>query len=429
MNVFRKFFGRDKKKIFKKKNIYYSQAFGEFSRSLMLIADIEQLKTNVIAKIQEIVDVDTTLIFLFNSDINRFQLTEARGINIENKSKYYFYPENPLIRWFVTNERHLIIPDNPQIFLYFNGHERNILEESGTHFIFPLISMNRITGLVCLGEKVTGDKIYKDETELLNILMSQAALAFENAYLYKEQKNRLRKMYRTDKLATLGQLAAGAAHEIRNPLTSIRSTIQYLNKSLKEKNKKALVNDMIEEVDRINEIIEGLLSFSKPSKLEVEEVDLEQLLNQTINLVATSAKKQKTEIILNFNSSKKYLTADPSQIKQVFLNILMNSIQAMNEKGKIEIEVNLIKEENLFFNKRQNKFIITFKDNGIGIPAERLEHIFDPFFTTKKDGTGLGLSISYGIVHQHNGEIEIDSKSIDKNPDDHGTKVTVILPG
>lgn len=260
---------------------------------------------------------------------------------------------------------------------------------------------------------------------MLSTLLGQVSLAFENAYLYQQQKARLKKMYRADRLATLGQLAAGAAHEIRNPLTSIRSTIQYLKKEIKDETKKELVAGLLEEVDRINEIIEGLLSFSKPTRPEKEQVDFNSLLEQTIALVATAAKKQKIDIDYKFSAIEKQLDADPSQLKQVFLNIMMNAMQAMDDGGKLQISVASIKSETLFSAKSQAKFLITFEDNGAGIPKENLEHVFDPFFTTKKDGTGLGLSISYGIIQQHGGEIEIYSST---EIDNHGTKVVITLP-
>lgn len=417
-----------KKILFRKKRDVFKQAFREFSKSLMLIVDLNQLKENVIAKIKEIVNVDTILIYLFIPDLNIFKLSEARGFDLKSSSHLYFIPDEPLIRWFTINQAHLIISKSPQIFLHFNERERKIINETEIEFIFPLIVMNRINGLICLGKKTTGERINDEDVELLTTLLSQSALAFENAYLYQQQKNRLKRMYRADKLATLGQLSAGAAHEIRNPLTSIRSTIQYLKKSLEDESNKELVEELLEEVDRINDIIEGLLSFSKPSKPLKERTDLHQLMLQSLHLVETTAKKRQTNIEYNFNSEEKFLKADPSQLKQVFLNIIMNSIQAIEESGEIIISVDLQKKIEPYSEKPHDYFILTFRDNGIGIPQRNLEHIFDPFFTTKKDGTGLGLSISYGIVQQHAGEIEIESSTKEEDPENFGTKVSITLP-
>lgn len=417
-----------KKILFRKKRDVFKQAFREFSKSLMLIVDLDQLKENVIAKIKEIVNIDKILIYLFIPDLNIFKLSEARGFDLKSSSHLYFMPDEPLIKWFTINQTYLIISKSPQIFFHFNKRERKIINDTEIEFIFPLIVMNRINGLICLGGKTTGERINDQDVELLTTLLSQSALAFENAYLYQQQKNRLKRMYRADKLATLGQLSAGAAHEIRNPLTSIRSTIQYLKKSLEDESNKRLVEELLEEVDRINDIIEGLLSFSKPGKVLKEKTDLNQLMLQTLHLIETTAKKRNIEIEYEFNSAENFLRADPSQLKQVFLNIIMNSIHAIDEGGKIGISVTLQKKTEPYSEKPQDYFYIIFHDNGTGIPQKNLEHIFDPFFTTKKDGTGLGLSISYGVVQQHGGEIEIESVSNEENPENPGTKVSITLP-
>jgi len=256
----------------------------------------------------------------------------------------------------------------------------------------------------------------------LTILLDQAALAFENAYLFQSQKDRIKKMYRADRLAILGQLAAGAAHEIRNPLTSIRGTIQYVQKDIKDPVKAKMTSELLNEVDRINGIIQGLLSFSSPDELNAEMIDLEQLMNQTVLLTLNSAKEKKCEISVEYNTEKKDLMADPSQLKQVFLNIIMNAIYSIQDTGKVNIIVDMNDSSVSDLYRQRQEYIITFIDNGAGISPENMEKIFDPFFTTKEEGTGLGLSISYGIIVQHGGDIKVESEP------GRGTKVVVKLP-
>lgn len=411
-----------------KKPDQFKRALSEFSRSLTLIVDLEQLKDNVISFIREIVQVDSLFLYLLNIDLNRFQLEEARGFEPVSHDQLYFLPEEPLIRWFTVNESHLVISGHPDIFSFFSERDQKILQDTGVDSIFPLMSMNRLIGLVCMGEKSKKGSLRRDETELLNMLLGHAALAFDNAYLFQQQKARLKKMYRADRLATLGQLAAGAAHEIRNPLTSIRSTIQYLRKSLINSEEGELVGGLIDEVDRINEIIEGLLSFSKPAKPEIKTIDLELLLKQTLTLVETTAKKRKVDISLEYHSEQSSLKADPSLLKQVFLNIIMNSLEAIGENGSIQARVDFIQKGGRFPPQSNSYYFISFKDSGPGIPRANMDHIFDPFITTKKEGTGLGLSISYRILQQHDGDIEIESTTEDQDPENHGTKVKITLP-
>jgi len=416
---------------FRRKRVPYRQALAEFSKSLTLIVDWEQLKDNVAGKIREITGVRSIRIFLLNPDLNRFEMAEWRDSGVHQKIAHgggpFFLPDDPLIRWFAVNETWLAVRENPEVFAFFSTQEQVALREMDIRCIFPLFVMNRVTGLVCLGPKKHEDTYDAAEIELLNTLLGQAAFAFENAWLSEQQKSRLRKMYRADRLATLGQLAAGAAHEIRNPLTSIRSTIQYLRKEMRDENAQALVQDLIEEVDRINGIIEGLLSFARPSEPQREKCDLRQLLEQTIGLVSTTAMKRNVTISLDFPAPEQILKADPSQLKQVFLNIIMNAIQAMESGGKLVITVDM-KHPGEYGAASQSAFRISFRDTGTGIPPGDLEHVFDPFFTSKRDGTGLGLSISYGIIRQHEGEIEIESQTEADNPGNHGTIVKVILP-
>ncbi len=404
------------------------RSMNEFSRSLTLIVDLEQLKRNVISVISEIVRIDTMLLYLLDLDLNRFQLAEARGVEPLSRDQLYFAPDGLLVQWFTINETSLKVSDSPQVFSYFQPNEQQFIRDTGVDLIFPLLSMNRLSGLLCLGPEASVDKLSDGEFELLTALLGQASLAFENAYLYQQQRARLKRMYRADRLATLGQLAAGAAHEIRNPLTSIRSTIQYLHKSLANTKQGELLGEVIGEVDRINGIIEGLLSFSRPTTPEIKSIDLKLLLKQVVTLVETTARKNMIDIQLDYRSERTGLLADPSLLKQVFLNIVMNAFEAMGRDGELRITVQLISRGSKISVEPDSVFHLTFADTGPGIARQEIEHVFDPFYTTKKEGTGLGLSISYGIIQQHEGEIEIESITEKPGSSNHGTVVALKLP-
>ena len=405
-----------------KKHESYKLALSEFNKTLSLIIDPTQLKSNIISKIQEIIHVNRIFLFLYNEDFHRYALTDVIGVNKKQYAKYYFTSKDKLIYWLSVNEKHIFLKQNEGVRSFFSAHEQNMLSEMDVSFIYPLKVMNRLTGLVFLGQKTNGKEYQNEETELLKILLDQSAIAFENASLYQNQKDRLKKMYRADRLAMMGQLAAGAAHEIRNPLTSIRSTIQYVQKDIKDPVKAKMTTELLSEVDRINDIIQGLLSFSNPDKLNQEQVDLQQLINQSILLITNTAKKKNCEVVLEYNTDKKELLADPSQLKQVFLNILMNAIQAITDEGKITITIDWNERIEKGFDRPVLEFIIAIIDTGTGISPENQEKIFDPFFTTKEDGTGLGLSISFGIIVQHGGDVTIESEP------GQGTKVVVKLP-
>ena len=229
-------------------------------------------------------------------------------------------------------------------------------------------------------------------------------------------------MYHADKMSIMGQLAAGAAHEIRNPLTSIRSTIQYLQRDINDPEKKQMANNLIGEVDRINNIIQGLLSFSKPVKPQTEMTDLDHIIGQTLQLISNTAGKKNIQINYSLNTKKSRIEADSGQLKQVFLNILINAIQAINDHGEINISVEDGESTSAILHAINEEVYVIIADNGKGIDSEDIDKIFDPFYTTKDDGTGLGLSISYGIINRHGGDIKIKSKA------GIGTTVIISLP-
>jgi signal transduction histidine kinase len=235
----------------------------------------------------------------------------------------------------------------------------------------------------------------------------------ENAILYKEQKERFRRMLRADKLATIGELAAGAAHEIRNPLTAVKSSLQYLQDKNPDETARKLLTTALEETGRIEEILSGMLSLSRPSEMKKERHDLSETLRECLELISFQARKNKVVIVQAYPAAPIVLVADRSQLKQLFLNILLNAVQAMPDGGEIRVQASV---------PDGVKALVSVADTGEGILEENLDRIFDPFFTTKKGGTGLGLSICYGIVKSHEGEIEAKSRP------GQGTTVIVKLP-
>jgi signal transduction histidine kinase len=316
----------------------------------------------------------------------------------------------------------LNFPEHPDVYDFFSDREKAVLEGMNAEIIYPFVVMNQVKGFVILGKKETG--FYDDEElKMLSVLFEQASFAFENALLYRQQRERSRKMYRADRMATLGELAAGTAHEIRNPLTSIRSTIQYLQNRIDDPQDKSLAEGLISEVDRINDIIQNMLSFAKLEELKIEKADLKDLIGQILKLVENSAKRQGIEITMVCEAATTSIFLDQNLIKQAFINILMNAIQAIDgPDGKIRISVRTV-ESGKTGSHHDMVFLVEVSDNGQGIPSDLLEKIFDPFYTTKQEGTGLGLSITYSIIHRHGGEIEIRSEP------GKGTVTTVKLPG
>jgi signal transduction histidine kinase len=284
--------------------------------------------------------------------------------------------------------------------------------------------MNQISRTIFVSRKTDGMPFTGQELALFSLVLDQAAFAIEHASLYEIQTERVKRMYRTDRLATLGELAAGAAHEIRNPLTAIRSTIQYLGRDFaNDPVKQEMVTELIAETERINKIVQGLLSFAKPSELHVTETDVEKLINQALFLLNTLLGKNRIDVQFEYFADNTKIQGDSEQLKQVFINILLNAIEAMSKNAPQQERTLIISiEKGAAINPYSHYLIISFEDTGEGIGEKEIENVFDPFFTTKEEGTGLGLAISYGIVNRHEGEIEV------KSTPGKGTSFIVKLP-
>jgi len=218
----------------------------------------------------------------------------------------------------------------------------------------------------------------------------------------QEIKNLEKKVERSERLASLGRMAAGIAHEIRNPLSSIKGFAQYFRKKFdtgSEDENYALV--MTNEVDRLNRFIQDLLSFAKPQEPKFRPVDVIKVMEHTLKLMESDFQEKNINITKNFDEQIPQISADSDMITQALLNIFINANEAMEKDGELIIIVHDNHKESVH---------ISIEDNGKGIAKNDLRKIFDPFFTLKSGGSGLGLAIVYRIVENHHGEIEVKSE-------------------
>jgi PAS domain S-box-containing protein len=224
----------------------------------------------------------------------------------------------------------------------------------------------------------------------------------------------------SDKLAALGRLSAGIAHEIGNPLTSISSFAQLLSEMSTDEftqNSLVIIN---KHIQRITDIVRRMSTFSRADSLNIQYVQLNDILQSTLDLVRLDKRMKTTiDIQVSFDSDLPKTMADEGQMSQVFINIILNALDAMPEGGKLIITSRQVHDE-----AGKDLILIEFIDTGIGISKQELEKIFDPFYTTKEvgQGTGLGLSLSYNIIKRYNGDIRVDSEH------GKGTKFTIVLP-
>jgi signal transduction histidine kinase len=398
------------------------QAILEFNRSLALIVDADALMSSVVARLRELFGTDRVVILRALSEGGMFSTAFSCGYSADELKSLHLGQQDRLAKWMQTNETILLTERDTSVFNYLSEREREMLRHLNVSACVPLVALNRLTGMILLSSTEGSFRLSDEDLNLLQMLTSLASVAFENANLYQQQRDRLRQLYRAERLAAAGELAASVAHEIRNPLTSIRSTVQYLLGEFDEEHaKRPLIEGVIAEVDRINQTVDGLLSLTRRVEFKAERLALGQLIEQSLLLVGTKARNQAVEVIWSPPSPDVYVSGDVSQLKQLLLNLVLNALQAMPEGGRLSIKLSRKRGPDAV-GREKTWAAVAIKDTGSGISADNLEKIFDPFFTTKQGGTGLGLSISYAIARQHGGELEINSRESD------GTTVAVRLP-
>jgi signal transduction histidine kinase/DNA-binding response OmpR family regulator len=306
------------------------------------------------------------------------------------------------------------------------------LERAGlsSAMVAPLRHHGRLLGM--LGVAVGDQRRLSDsDLRMLRSIGEQAALAVRNAQLYAElqsyaqtledkveQRSRelqaaQAELIRAEKLAALGRMAAGIAHEVNNPLQPILNCLEVAIEDTEngERPDTEVLRVAEREVQRIKSIVSRLLDFARPSNSEPAAVDLQELINEVLLLTAKQLERTGVRVTTQLNYAP-VISGNATQLKQVMLNLVLNAMEAMPDGGDLVIELY----------PERDGVVIRLQDTGVGMDEETVAQIFDPFYSTKREGTGLGLAVTYGIIEGHGGTIQVDSQPM------QGTTFTIWLP-
>ncbi|MBN1573308.1 MAG: PAS domain S-box protein [Deltaproteobacteria bacterium] len=276
----------------------------------------------------------------------------------------------------------------------------------------PIVAMERPLGVLLVDNVFNRKPIVEEDVNLLWAFANQAGLAIQNSMMYtnqakinRELREAQAKLLQQAKLVGLGEMATEVAHEIRNPLVSIGGFARKLSEQAGEDNKLKMYSDIIvKEVLKLEHTLLNILSLPKDIPPSFEEVDLNSIIHDTLNLVEDDLMPRGIEMEIHLEESLPIIEADGAQMRQVFLNLFYNAIQAMRNGGSLGVATSA---EDIS-GKKYVKVVVS--DTGEGVPAEIIGEIFKPFFTTKSSGTGLGLAITHKIVTSHGGNIDIINK-------------------
>ncbi len=394
----------------------FQRGLTSLSSSLVSILELSEVFERVLRVLASSPRVESAEILLVQGEGEAFRTV----FHADGETEHRLDRRSPLVQLLAEGNRILVLDEmerSVQLF-YASDYQKLVaaaakeLRELGGELIMPLWFQNKLNGLMILTSSKERGTFTMRERELLLSLASQLGITVENARIYE-------RMRRRDRLAAVGEMATGLAHEIRNPLGAIKAAAQYIEPGMVENEDREFLGILIEEVDRLNNVVTRFLDYARPLRLRLENLDLNQSIQRAITLMAPEAAARNVRIEVRLDPELPTMELDGEQIRQVLLNLLLNGIESMEGGGPIAVSTKFLPsrdlnppapDERLEMPLVRGKVVLQVEDDGAGIPPEQIDKIFNPFYTTKGDGTGLGLAITYRIVQAHEGSISVQSE-------------------
>jgi signal transduction histidine kinase len=405
-----------------KRKIFDLYTIFEISRHLNSVLDTTSLLDGIILTVIGQMGVSGCAIFTVSKDDSGLVLSKSKGFDLE-ESRPCRIPFSSKLYGLVArspNSTHHL--SEIEVKLKEACPELDILKNLDCELVIPMSLKNKICGLLIVAGKISGTPFYEDDKDFLSILANQLSVAVENARLFESEKEAYyqlskaqNQLVETEKLAALGQLSARVAHEVNNPLGIIKNYLELTRQSAEDNSEiNGYVDILKDEVNRIARIVRQLLDFYHPHSTRRGRIELARVLDEIVVLVSVQLESKRIVLKKDYPEDFAFVWASSEQLKQVFLNLIMNARDFMPDGGELGISGKI----------KDSQAVIEFSDNGPGIDTKPVNRIFEPFFTTKKNGagTGLGLSVCYGIISKHGGSISV------RNRESGGSQFTIRLP-
>jgi len=379
----------------------FYRAFRDISTSVHSSTSVAEVLDLVVKKSTEVLDAKGALLRTINLDTRQLEIGAAYGLSD------HYLAKGPVSSQTIVNDllkhKNFILIENvesdPRI-----QYPREAIQEGVRMMLdLPLTLGNTVVGVlrIFFREK---RPFSEEEFNFLASIAEQAALAIEKARIIEAKQAQYDQLaVQTEKLSALGRMAAGIAHEINNPLAGI---LLYSSNLIKKVEPNTPIHKGLEviicETVRCKSIIQELLEFSRDREPKKRPADVSEIVEKALRILENEFRLQHIRVEKRLSDGIEDILLDENQIEQVFVNLLLNSVQAMKENGTITIESRM--------DASRTRAVVTIADTGCGITLDHLSKIFEPFFSTKPKGTGLGLAVSYGIVQNHGGNISVASR-------------------
>jgi signal transduction histidine kinase len=410
----------------------YRSAVREISEAMVSMLSLQEIVERILLAVTDTMGVERAMVLLLQEGDQRFAVAAERGDWDEDSHELVLTPDHPLCRFLWMRREELARSDfddeqDPEV----REACRDVFDTLAVELLVPVLYGVDLLGLIAVGRKLTGERLGPDDRQLLRTLANQSSIAIENAKAFDEiaqlnetlearVERRTEELQRTqaqlvqsEKMRSLGQLVAGVAHELNNPIGFVHANLQLLqgyvarldseDPKVREHAREAiakLLSRSREGTTRVRQIVQDLRAFSRMDHAELQEVDLNEEIDRTLALAEQRFKDQITV-------ERDYERLPPvrcyaGQLNQVFMNLVINACDAMGSRGTLRVRTRATGEG----------VRLEFNDDGPGLGPELRDRIFEPFFTTKPvgQGTGLGLSLSHGIIERHGGRMWVESE-------------------
>lgn len=398
--------------LFKERHDAY-ETLTEFSKAMVTILDLSALNNTIMDTLARALGIEKISLFLLDKEKSQYYLAAAHGLDFDEMKTVTFSASARLPQYLARTRSIAILDElrqdeeNPAEYAVLDS-----LQHLQAELCIPLINKDCLIGFFNFGKR-TGRNMYSEaDLALLTTLAQNAAVALDNAMLYEDVRRSRMLMRRTDRLRSLETIAGGFAHEIRNPLTSIKTFVQLAPERKQDDEFIGHFSRIVhEDVLRIERLIQEILDYARYMEPKFSMESLNDVVSSCLYFVEVKAESKGIMVEKELARALPDVMLDRQQIKQVLLNLLINAMEAMNDRGgRLTVRTRPLHKpgDELWVQ-------IEVRDTGPGIAPTDLDHIFDPFYTTKhhseeREGTGLGLTIAHQIVREHHGYIEVESQ-------------------